>query len=170
MPFGLLHNYVISTSHCTSWSSLKCGSAVQVTEWSTECSLFRSQPSIYCLNLRRKFKLTIEMLILHDNLEFSIDKGSLINWEDDGEINILPAVVPFMRPNLNRNQGNCIMELRVWMARNRLMLYEDKTDFLLKGTRQQLLKFNFTCITAGSEVIECKSSVRKNWFLVWFTA
>ena len=45
---------------------------------------------------------------------------------------------------------NCIMELRVWMARNRLMLNEDKTDFLLLGTRQQLLKVNFTCITVGS--------------------
>ena len=26
---------------------------------------------------------------------------------------------------------NCNKELRVWMARNRLMLNEDKTDFLL---------------------------------------
>ena len=58
------------------------------------------------------------------------------------------------------------MGLRVCMARNRLMLHEDKTDILLKGTRQQLLKFNFSCITVGSEVIECKSSVRKNWLLV----
>ena len=61
---------------------------------------------------------------------------------------------------------NCIKELRVWMARNRLMLNEDKTDFLLIGTRQQLLKVNFTRITVGSEVIECKSSVRNlgSWF------
>ena len=61
---------------------------------------------------------------------------------------------------------NCIMELRVWMARNRLMLNEDKTDFLLIGTLQQLLKVNFTCTTVGSEVIECKSSVRNrgSWF------
>ena len=32
---------------------------------------------------------------------------------------------------------NCIKELNVWVARNRLMLDEDKTDFLLIGTRQQ---------------------------------
>ena len=60
------------------------------------------------------------------------------------------------------------MELRVWMARNRLMLNEDKTDFLLIGTRQQLVQVNFTCITVGSEIIaiECKSSVRNlgSWF------
>ena len=46
---------------------------------------------------------------------------------------------------------NCIKELRVWMARNRLMLNEDNTDFLLIGTRQQLLKVNFTHITVGSQ-------------------
>ena len=51
---------------------------------------------------------------------------------------------------------NCIKELRVWMTRNRLMLNDDKTDFLLMGTRQQLLKVNFTRITVSSEVIECK--------------
>ena len=61
---------------------------------------------------------------------------------------------------------NCIKELRVWMARNRFLLNEDKTDFLLIGTLQQLLKVNFTRITVGSEVIECKSSVRNlgSWF------
>jgi len=57
---------------------------------------------------------------------------------------------------------NCNKELRVWMARNRLMLNEDKTDFLLIGTRQQLPKVNFTRITVASEVIECKPSVTIN--------
>ena len=49
---------------------------------------------------------------------------------------------------------------------NCLMLNEDKTDFLLIGTHHQLLKVNFTCITVGSEVIECKSSVTNlgSWF------
>ena len=46
------------------------------------------------------------------------------------------------------------------------MLNEDRTDFLLIGTRQQLLKVNFTRIAVCSEVIECKSSVRNlgSWF------
>ena len=33
------------------------------------------------------------------------DEESVINLEDDGEINILSAVATFMRRNLNRNQG-----------------------------------------------------------------
>ena len=37
--------------------------------------------------------------MLHENEE------SVINFEDDGEINILSAVATFMRRNLNRNQG-----------------------------------------------------------------
>ena len=45
------------------------------------------------------------MLMLDENLEFSIDEESLINSEDDCEINILSAVATFMRRNLNRNQG-----------------------------------------------------------------
>ena len=45
------------------------------------------------------------MLMLHESLEFSIYEESVINSEDDGEINILSAVATFMRRNLVRNQG-----------------------------------------------------------------
>ena len=37
---------------------------------------------------------------------------------------------------------DCIMDLRNWMIRDRLMLNDDKTDFLLLGTKQQLAKFD----------------------------
>ena len=43
--------------------------------------------------------------MLDENLEFSMDEESLINSEDESEINILSAVATFMRRNLNRNQG-----------------------------------------------------------------
>ena len=33
---------------------------------------------------------------------------------------------------------DCIMDLRTWMIRDRLMLNDDKTEFLLLGTKQQL--------------------------------
>ena len=35
---------------------------------------------------------------------------------------------------------DCIMDLRKWMIRDRLKLNDDKTEFLLLGTRQQLAK------------------------------
>lgn len=41
--------------------------------------------------------------MLHENMEFFFDEESVINLEDDGEINILSAVATFMRRNLNRN-------------------------------------------------------------------
>ena len=49
--------------------------------------------------------MAAQMLMLHESLEFSIDEESVINSEDDGEINILSAVATFMRRNLVRNQG-----------------------------------------------------------------
>lgn len=49
--------------------------------------------------------MAFQMLMLHENLEFLTDEESVINLEDDGEINILSAVATFMRRNLNRNQG-----------------------------------------------------------------
>lgn len=49
--------------------------------------------------------MAAQMLMLYESLEFSIDKESVINSEDDGEINILSAVATFMRRNLVRNQG-----------------------------------------------------------------
>ena len=45
------------------------------------------------------------MLMLHESLEFSIDEESVMNSEDDGEMNMLSAVATFMRRNLIRNQG-----------------------------------------------------------------
>ena len=50
---------------------------------------FRSQASLCSSNLPRKLKMAVPMLMLHENLEFSIDEESLTNSEDDGEINIL---------------------------------------------------------------------------------
>ena len=49
--------------------------------------------------------MAAQMLMLHESLEFSIDEESVMNSEDDGEMNILSAVATFMRRNLIRNQG-----------------------------------------------------------------
>ena len=44
----------------------------------------------------------------------------------------------------------CDEEIRRWMMRNRLMMNNDKTEFLLIGTKQQLAKININHVKAGS--------------------
>ena len=62
--------------------------------------------------------------------------------------------------------SDCIRDLRDWMIRDRSKLNEDKTEVLLIGTRQQLVKVNVTSIAVGDETIEEKPSVRNlgSWF------
>ena len=55
---------------------------------------------------------------------------------------------------------DCIMDLRKWMTRHRLMLYDDKTEFLLFGTKQQLAKVDINSITVGESVVNTKPVVR----------
>ena len=61
---------------------------------------------------------------------------------------------------------DCIMDLRNWMIRDRLMLNDDKTEFLLLGTKQQLAKFDINSITVGESVVNTKPVVRNlgSWF------
>ena len=61
---------------------------------------------------------------------------------------------------------DCIMDLRKWMIRHRLMLYDDKTEFLLLGTKQQLAKVDINSITVGESVVNTKPVVRNlgSWF------
>ena len=56
---------------------------------------------------------------------------------------------------------NCINDVRLWMEHDKLLLNDDKTEFLILGTRQQLLKINISSITVGSSWVE-RSCVIKN--------
>ena len=61
---------------------------------------------------------------------------------------------------------DCIMDLRKWIIRDRLMLNDDKTEFLLLGTKQQLAKVDINSITVGESVVNTKPVVRNlgSWF------
>ena len=52
---------------------------------------------------------------------------------------------------------DCIKDLKKWMTRHQLKLKDDKTEFLLIGTKQQLEKVNFSSITVGDALMEAKS-------------
>ena len=64
---------------------------------------------------------------------------------------------------------DCIMNLRKWMITDRLMLNDDKTEFLLLGTKQQLAKVDINSITVGESVVNTKPVVRNlgSWFDVY---
>ena len=61
---------------------------------------------------------------------------------------------------------SCISDIRRWMLSKKLKLNDDKTEFLIIGTRQQLEKVNIEELCVGSHFIK-PSSVVKNlgsWF------
>ena len=55
---------------------------------------------------------------------------------------------------------DCIMDLRNWMINDRLLLNDDKTEFLLLGTRQQLAKVNIATITVGNTEVTSGTAVK----------
>ena len=63
--------------------------------------------------------------------------------------------------------NKCVDESRNWMVTDKLMINDDKTEFLLIGSRQQLAKINTACsITVGEYVIDPGLCVRN--LGVWF--
>ena len=63
--------------------------------------------------------------------------------------------------------NKCVDDLRNWMITDKLMINDDKTEFLLIGTRQQLAKINTACsITVGEYDIDPSLCVRN--LGVWF--
>ena len=60
----------------------------------------------------------------------------------------------------------CISDLRKWMYQDKLKINDDKTEFIIIGSRQQLLKINPCSIRVGSTNIKPVSEVRNlgSWF------
>ena len=56
---------------------------------------------------------------------------------------------------------NCIDDIRSRMEHDKLLLNDEKTEFLIIGTRQQLSKLNISSISVGTSAIT-KSSVVRN--------
>ena len=60
----------------------------------------------------------------------------------------------------------CVEDIRHWMFSDRLLLNDDKTEFLLIGTRQQLNKVESLPLRGGTMDVERVSCVRN--LGVWF--
>ena len=55
---------------------------------------------------------------------------------------------------------NCIEDVRHWMISDRLMINDDKTEFMIIGTRQQLAKVEINNISVGDYSIKPVPIVR----------
>jgi len=56
----------------------------------------------------------------------------------------------------------CICDVRAWMREDQLMLNDDKTEFLIVGTRQQLSKVSIQSIKIGqTEVSPVRGTQRQ---------
>ena len=66
---------------------------------------------------------------------------------------------------------DCVRDIRTWMHHDKLLLNDDKTEFLILGTRQQLAKVNSSELYIGNSSVKA-SRVVKNlgcWFDEKFT-
>ena len=61
---------------------------------------------------------------------------------------------------------NCIADIRQWMLQDRLRLNDDKTEFIIIGTRQQLAKVNIDSLQVGDSGTAPTSKVKNLgcWF------
>ena len=55
---------------------------------------------------------------------------------------------------------NCIADVRKWMLQDRLRLNDDKTEFIIIGTRQKLAKVNIYPMQVGESSIAQTSRVK----------
>ena len=110
------------------------------------------------------------MFTVYNSELFDIVGGhlpSVHSYADDTQLNL--AFSPDVQgdnASAVKAMFDCIMDLRKWMIRDRLMLNDDKTEFLLLGTKQQLAKVDINSITVGESVVNTKPVVKNlgSWF------
>ena len=105
------------------------------------------------------------LYIIYSSKLFNIIERHLPNshcYADDSQI-----YLSFKPDDLSSQQNaitatqNCIDDIRSWMEHDKLLLNDEKTEFLDIGTRQQLSQVNISSITVGNSAI-MKSSVVRN--------
>ena len=55
---------------------------------------------------------------------------------------------------------HCVDDIRNWMTNDKLLFNDDKTEFLMIGTKQQLVKVNIDHILIGDRVIRPNGVVK----------
>ena len=110
------------------------------------------------------------LFILYTSRLFDIIQTHLPDvhcYADDTQLylSFCPNAVENQVSALSAMEG-CIHDVRTWMHSNGLMLNDNKTEFVIIGTRQQLAKVNIEGIRVGESVVTPVSIARNlgSWF------
>ena len=94
---------------------------------------------------------------LPDAHAYADDTQLYLSFIPDTATNQTDAVIAMER---------CISDIRTWMLTDKLKLNDDKTEFMLIGTKQQLSKVNIDCLIVGSIDVALVTVARNlgTWF------
>ena len=86
----------------------------------------------------------------------------LHGFRDDHAIkdSFMPDNIIKAESNVIRSLEGCTTSIKGWMDENRLQVNSAKTDFILIGSRQQLVKWKTNSILANGETIQRSSSIK----------
>ena len=86
----------------------------------------------------------------------------LYGFADDHAIrdSFMPDNIPDSETYVIATIESCITSIKHWMDRNRLKMNSAKTDFILIGSRQQLVKCKTTSILANGEMVQRSSIIK----------
>ena len=61
--------------------------------------------------------------------------------------------------------GACLRDIRQWMIRDKLMINDEKTEFMMIGTRAQLAKVHLSTLTVGeAEIVPTEGNImQEHW-------
>ena len=88
---------------------------------------------------------------------YADDTQLYLSFKPDNEASQLAALVAMEA---------CIEDIRRWMIHDKLMLNDDKTEFLLIGTRRQLEKIQIDNLSIGDSAVPASNLARNlvSWF------
>ena len=168
--------------HCILLERLKSGFRIRGTalSWFASYLSNRSQQILIDGSLSMNFELTCGvpqgsclgplLVVLYASKIFQIVDKHLPGihcYADDSQLYLSFC------PNASVNQDvalarmeSCFDDIRNWMLNEKLKLNDDKTEFLIIGTSQQLAKVTISSLCVGNSAITPTSSARNlgSWF------
>ena len=104
------------------------------------------------------------LFVIYASKLFTILESHLTDvhaFADDSQlyISFKPATVIEQSAAIKAMQ-DCITDIRKWMLADKLKLNDNKTEFIVIGTRQQLAKVSVDSLCIGDEIIKPSSVVK----------